>query len=247
MSTSPNPYRDPKPWWSVKIGGREVKSYLVAIDGCEIEDDWKVQKNISSSGATAVFQGTKLVEAIKLTFEAPDEESFDDLGDIYEQMAPVPGSGFASSGTTPGASVAHPGGVFVDKTIQSSTASGAAGAEAAAASAASAPSTAKKAATTATPNPGPKPPTLSIENAVLRYIGVTSVCRKKFKAPYVTPTNSWRVDLTLIQSSPSKPAGAGPQSPTSKDSGAGGKAGADPEVVRLQAEAKALEAQAAGV
>src|SRR5690606_3568534 len=62
-------------------------------------------------------------------------------------------------------------------------------------------------------NVGPRPPTLPIDNPLLAFIGVTAIARKKWKGPYNTETNSWRVDLTVIQNKPPTPAGVGQQSP----------------------------------
>ena len=36
------------------------------LDGNEIEDEWNIQKGTGSSGATAVYRGTKIIEAIAL-------------------------------------------------------------------------------------------------------------------------------------------------------------------------------------
>ena len=183
----PNPYRDAKPWGRVKIGGREIVAVLKLIDGNEIEDEWNVQKGTNTNKATAVYRGEKLIEGVVLTFEATDEESFDDLAELWAMLAPAKIGGAA----------------------------------------------------------GGRPPTLPIENAALTWIGLTSINRKKWKGPYPTDTGSWRVDLTVIQSSPPTPAAVGKQDPSKKGSTAPGAV--DPQIAALQKERDALFAQAAAV
>ncbi len=188
MASALNPHRDPKPWQIVTIGGRTLKAILVAVDGNEIEDEWKVQKGTNTNSATAVSQGTKLIESFGLTLEAPNAESFDDLRDLWTLLAPAPSPG-------------------------------------------------KK---------GPFPPTLTIVNAFANYIGLTAINRKKWKGPYPYGTNSWRVDVTLIQSSPPTPAGTGTQDPAKAATAPGGPP-PDPQVAALQKQVAALAAQAAAV
>jgi hypothetical protein len=91
---------------------------------------------------------------------------------------------------------------------------------------------------------GPKPPTQRIENAVLNRIGLTDCCRKAWKE-YPTETGSWRVDLTVIQYAPPKPAGAGAQDPSKRASGSG--PAVDPQIQALREERDRLAQQAAAV
>lgn len=206
MPAPTNPYREPGPWGEVKIGGRLIVAHLVAIDGAEIEDEYNVQRPIGQSGAVAVFKGTKIAELITLTFEGYDEASFDDLWTLWEMMRPVPGTG-GGTGTPKGSQFYQaPTKGQVDGTTQqlppgsglptNTTADG----------------WPKNA--TASPNPGPRPPTLTIENPALAWIGVTAISRKKWKGPYWrAEVGSWRVDLTVIQAKPPTPANVGAQPP----------------------------------
>jgi hypothetical protein len=88
---------------------------------------------------------------------------------------------------------------------------------------------------------GPKPPTLRLENAVLNRMGLTDVCFKAWRE-YVTETNSWRVDFTLIQYAPPRPIGAGAQDPAVPLGFA-----VDPQILALRAERDRLVQQAAAL
>jgi len=203
VSDSPNPHRFPNPWNRVKIGGRLIKAILRAVDGNKIEYDWHEQKPTGKSGATWVYKGAKPSGPFKLTFESVNEEDFDDLGDLYEKFAPQPdlGSGTSASskanaftiGQTKDANSAPAGGgsastfTVPDKTTAADAAKDAKGGS----------------------NPGPRPPTLSIENAHLTYLGVTAVSLKSWEGPKITETNSWQVIIEVIPQKPPVAAGTG--------------------------------------
>lgn len=201
MSDSPNPHRNPRPWNRVLIGGRLIKAVLRDVDGNKIEDDWHDQKPTGSSGATWVFKGTKPVGPFKLTFESVNAEDFDDLGDIYEMLAPKPGLGGTSSdgkanaytiGQTKDASSAPAGGgTAAPVTVPEKTAA----------------ADAKKEDKGS--NPGPRPPVLSIENQYFAYLGVTAVSRKSWEGPKITETNSYKVIIELVAQKAPVSAGTG--------------------------------------
>lgn len=86
----PNPYRFPDEWGRVEFSGLVVKALLVAVNGVELEDEWDVQRGIGTTGAVTIWRGTKPVENIVLTFEAPDEATFDDLYAIWDLLKPKP-------------------------------------------------------------------------------------------------------------------------------------------------------------
>lgn len=192
MSARPNPFRDLQPYNRVAIGGRLLKALLVAIEGHELEDIWNVQKPSGGNHATAVYEGVKLFEAVKLTFECADGDGFtaaeryDDLSDVFDMLRPA-----ASRGAT-----------------------------------------------------GLKPPTLTIENAILTRVGLTAINRRGWKE-YFTETNSLRVDLTVIQYAPPSPAATGAQDAAKKASG--GAPTVDPEIAKLRKERDDYLAQAAAV
>jgi hypothetical protein len=235
---APNPFRDPAPWNTVRIGGRLIKATLTKINGIKLEDEWKVQKSKETSGSVAVFNGTKILEAIELTFEAVGEEDFDDLGDLWNLLAPKPGTGGTVGTPAPTGGNQFSGGVVTPKgNAASPSASTTAGTVDTSGGAA-------KSSSSSTPNPGPRPPTLIIENAILTYLGVTAIARKAWEGPKCTATNSWEVVLTLIQNKPPVPAGVGAQAPPKPGSQfSGGQV--TPKDGDAQTK-KALDAAAAG-
>lgn len=213
---SPNPYRDPKPWQRVIMGGRRIKAILREYNGVKVTDEWKVDKSKSQSGGSAKFAGTKLVDDIVLTLEAPDEATFDDLGDIWNLLAPVPGQGSAA---TPPASA---GSTFaIGSPAAKPGTDGGSGSTSAPAGGTSTPfgvadptaAKDKKDSKSKDPDPGPRPPTIPIELAALKFIGVVAVARKSWEGPYPSEGNSWQVKIGLIESKPPTPAGAGTMGP----------------------------------
>lgn len=224
----PNPWDAPEFYQTVKIGGRPIKASLVEIDGISVEDDWTVQRPLGSSGATNVFKGTKPAGPCKLTFEAVDVEEFDDLRDLYERMAPKPGSGAAGTGATKGqpGSAAYAKGYVNhssnDNPAPTETADDLLKSAQAALKQLAAGGPAAASPTSAAPiasilSPGPKPPTLSIENGYLNYVGITAISRKSWDGPRPTPTNSFRVVVEVVlQKAPVK-AAVGAASATSSN------------------------------
>lgn len=232
----PSPFTNPDYYQRVRIGGLLIASAdLVEVDGIKIEDEWSEQKPTGSSGATNVFKGTKPVAAVKLTFEAIDEDGFQELRAVWDLLAPKPGSGGNGSGNTTGS----PGSAAASYTKSTGSPGGSQTAEQALAAAEKAFSavgattttssssssgtgtipgiTGGSTTTTATPNPGPKPPTLSVKNGYLNYIGVTAISRKSWEGPKVTATNSYRVIIEVVQQKDPTPAAVGASSPKALD------------------------------
>lgn len=214
----PNPWDAPDLYQRCVIGGRRIKANLVEIDGISVEDDWAVQRPLGSSGATNVFKGTKPAGPCKLTFEAVSAEEFDDLRELFELMRPKPGSSNSGQGNTTGSpgSAAYGKGyvnqssnsnpaptVTADdllKQAQAALAQLQAGGPAAASPTAAGP-------VASILSPGPKPPTLSIENGFLNYHGITAISRKSWDGPKPTATNSYRVVIEVVlQKAPVKAA-----------------------------------------
>ncbi|HSM94072.1 MAG TPA: hypothetical protein VLT47_14435 [Anaeromyxobacteraceae bacterium] len=194
---SPNPYRDPRPWYTVIIGGRTIAAPLVGYGGMKIEDEWKVDKSKSTSGHVPKFAGTKGRTEIMLTFAAADADDFDDIGDLFTLMAPAPGAysstpptttttgqtsgvGSVASGATVGTVDPNTG-----KAVDPDNAFGAASSQ-----------------VTQDPDPGPRPPTLPIVNAVCAWHGVFAVARRSIELEWVKDDNSWLCHLGLIQDEP---------------------------------------------
>ncbi len=88
---------------------------------------------------------------------------------------------------------------------------------AAQAAAAGTSSTTSSSSKASTPNPGPKPPTLSIVNGFLAYIGITAISRKSWKGPTPTPTNSYRVEIVVVSQREPVKAAVGAASPKTQD------------------------------
>jgi hypothetical protein len=202
-----NPFDDPNCVRRVELSGWVVPAFLVAVDGNELEQKWTVQEAKDKSGATAVWNGQKLVEGLVYTLEAPDRERFASLQVLFDKLKPPPGGSTGGGGSNPAAT---PTG-FTSGSGSTGTPQGAA-TPSGFSSAGSAPTAAADAK--AKGNAGSaKPPTVTIKNLYANAIGVVEVGMKKWKGPYQTKTLSWRVDLTLIQVAPSTKAAGGPANP----------------------------------
>lgn len=239
-----NYFRNPKPWTEIHMAGRLIRSALVELNDVSTEDEWKKQKSKETSGSVNSFSGTKQ-NNFTMTFEGVDENDFDDLGDLWNALAPVPGLGGGTTSATTAAPMTAPG--------QPSATAVAVGNAAAAESKASGGDwvdqwQARAAAqtdssssaldsvnadtgkdTSKEPSPGPRPPTVAVDHPLLRWHGITAAARKKWEGPFVTETNSVRVKLTMIPDKPPTPAGTGAMAPPKPGSqftiGGGGGSG----------------------
>lgn len=247
----PNPHRPDEllSYKRVKIGGRWIKAPLHKVDGNEIEDDWNEQKPTGKSGAKYVFKGTKPPSKQTWTFRTGNdgvhtpEEMFDDLMEIYDLLAPKPGLG--------GGSPTAPAAAGSEWTIGATKGGGSAGGSSSSPSSGST-STTGGAATSAggssssstdtdststkkDADPGPKPPTLSVESAYLLRFGVAAISRAKWKGPTFLPeSGAWEVEITVVPQQEPIPAGVGAAAPKTPDTftlgagGTGGAGGSDP-------------------
>lgn len=228
----PNPYRDPVPFNRIRLGGRLITAILKSIDGVVVKHNWKKQKSKDSNGAVFSFQGTDPVGGeggFKLTFSAPNEAMFDDLREVLELIKPVPGQGStggtaaptkgqtfaigspakgdAPAATTPAASSPAGGSSSSTTTSTTATATGGAG------TSSTDPGTGKT-DTGDKSNPGPRPPTLPIENAILSdWMGVMAVASAEYEAPKPTGSNGWEWTVGFIHDKPPTPAGTGAMAP----------------------------------
>jgi hypothetical protein len=89
-----------------------------------------------------------------------------------------------------------------------------------------------------------KPATLTIENPILNYIGLTKF---NFKSWQEGPTDTlgWEVEIGIIQDAPPSPAKTGAQDPAKSSNGATG--GADPQITALQKARDQIAAEAAAI
>jgi len=258
----PNPWDNREFFERVTIGGRPIKASLVKVSGCKIEDDWQVQRPLGSSGATNVFKGTKPAGPATLTFRIAGDtidalrDEWDDLRAVYEMLAPKPGTSQAGQGNTtgsPGSAAYGKGYVHQstnDNPAPTVTADDLLKQAQAALAQLQAGGPAASSATSAGPvasilSPGPKPPTLSIENGYLNYVGITAISRKSWEGPTPDETNGQIVNIEVVlQRAPVK-AAVGAASPTAP-SNPGQKSIAFGEIQGPQASALAFNKGAAG-
>jgi len=217
----PNPYDDVRPWNTIGFGGIPILPLLVKIGDVKVTDEWKAQKSKETSGQTWVFSGTTVAKP-KLTLEAPDKASFDDLRRLWDQLKPVPGQGGGSS-TSASSTAAAPTAAVGSPASSSSQSAEQLLAQAQRALAAlnnptqpPAGGSASGSSTTssaATSNPGPRPATISVQNEILAWHGITAIARGEWEGPTPTETNSWQVVLTVVPQEPPRPAGVGAMAP----------------------------------
>lgn len=211
---SPNPYRDPRPWNRVALGGRLIKAILKSWDGT-IKDDWKKQKSKNHNGASMSFGGTNPSEDLKMVWTATNEDAFDDLGDMWNLLAPVPvgTSAPAAATTTPQTTaVGSPPAAaapFDPFAALAAAQSALAKLDAPPTTPSADASSSSSAAATPADDPGPRPPTVTIRHAGLNFLGVFAVARKSWKGPYPAAGNTWEVEIEFVHDRPPSPAGAG--------------------------------------
>lgn len=85
-----NPYRDAGAD-VILLGDYQVPGYVIEIKDADREYEWAVQKGSGTDGAITVFRGAKICEAFVVTLSAPDEDSFDSLYELRDQIMPSPG------------------------------------------------------------------------------------------------------------------------------------------------------------
>ncbi len=88
MSGNPNPYRDSGPWGHVFIGGVRVPGVIADVDGAERPEQWDKQKATEKTGASTVWKGTDLADAIKITTSLHDQTSVDEYYRLRDILRP---------------------------------------------------------------------------------------------------------------------------------------------------------------
>lgn len=193
--TFPSFFENPSAYNRVRIGGRLLLATLREIDGIKVEADWSEQKPTGKSGADWIFKGMKPTAKHKLTFECVNAAEEADLRALFERMQPQPSFTAPAAPTTPTTSATGVVDAFGSPPDP----------------------------TTATANPGPRPPTLTVENAFLAYVKTTAVSLDTWEGPSPTPTNSIKFMVTFVPQKPPVPAGTGiaPSVTTVAPTGAG--------------------------
>lgn len=238
----PNPRDNPAYFQTVTVGGHLIKATLVAINGQKLEADWKEQRPTGNSGATNNFQGMKPAGPVKLTFRIAADasgglnvEHWDDLRQLFEELGPVPGANFGGSGTTQGSpgsaaygkryvQVSSPTSSKVStspedllKQATQALAAVQSGQSTATTTAASTTSSSASTSKTTTPNPGPKPPTKSISNGWINYVGITQVSLKVWDGPKPDGEGGAIVEIEFATQKDPTPAAVGKAAPKSPD------------------------------
>lgn len=217
--SAPNYFLHPIAFNQVRIGGRLVKAILTKVDGIKIEYDWSEQKPTGKSGAEWIFKGAKPAGPHKLTFLCANgpvftaAECYDDLRALYERWAPVPTAPAPSTTPTgPGSAYSGPNGAQGNASTDTPGVSSFTGS--------------KPDTTSNTTNPGPRPPTLTIENGFVNYHLTTAISLKGWDGPKPTATRGIEVEIEVIPQKPPVPAGTGvapPVSPGDKFASTGGQ------------------------
>jgi hypothetical protein len=218
--SGPNFFTDPAAFNRVKIGGQLLKAVLIEVSGIKLEADWTAQKATGTSGPTWVFKGMNAAGPHSLKFKCGNgggstaAEQYDDLRALYERFGPVKqstggpaakvGDPYTKNGTAP--ANADAGGVIPSGATTPTDSSG----------------FPKSSGT----NPGPKPPTLSIENGFVNYLGTTACSLKSWDGPNPTDTASITVTIEIIPQKAPVKAGTGVAAPKVGDDISGGGAAA---------------------
>jgi hypothetical protein len=210
---------NPRYWGTVKIGGRLILAPLREVDGMKLEGDWSEQKPTGTSGASFTWKGLKPAGPHKLTFETAygpsvtPQDCEDDMRVVHEMMLPQPsiGSGSATQSTptaTPATPTAPPAPTTAEGLLQQAQQALKNLDNPAKEKDPTAGTTGTSTAPKADANPGPRPPTLSIENGFVNYVGTTAGSLKSFEVK-VTKTNSLQFVIELVPQKALAPAGTG--------------------------------------
>jgi hypothetical protein len=248
----PGFHTNPRYWATVVIGGHVILAVLREVDGMKLEGDWSEQKPTGTSGASFAWKGLKPAGPHKLTFETANypgvtaKQCEDDMRVVHEMMLPQPSLGAApTASTTPTATPATPAAPATPTTAEGLLAQAQQAlanlnnpATQANPTAGTTGTSSSSSAAKTDANPGPRPPTLSIDNGFVNYVGTTAISLKSFEVK-PTKTNSLQFILELVPQKALKPAGTGLAPPKSPDQGQGLS-----PAQRAQAQAAAADALA---
>ena len=203
----------------IRFGGVLALAALTKIDGVKTTDTWKEQKSKETSGSVNSFSGTKYGHP-KMTFVATTPAEWVWIAMLWNLLAPVPGLGQVSTTMpTPGTAPQQVSAIGSAPAAAAPTAQSlldaaqTAYANVGAAAAPSSDTTGSSSSGSTTPDPGPRPPTISVQYWALAFHGITAVAREEWDGPYFTDTNGVEVHITFIADKPPVPAGAGAMAP----------------------------------
>lgn len=231
----PNYYLNPGAYNRVLLGGHLLLAVLVEVDGIKIEGDWQEQKPTDKSGASWNWKGLKPAGPHKLTFEtgrapwATSAEMEADMRLVYEMLQPSPRQAVAAAKVATPATTTTP--------AAPATAEGLLEQAKQALENLNNPAKAKDPTagttgfslnnpTTPAANPGPRPPTLSIENALPNYVGTLAVAMKSYEIKPKRDVGGMQHILELNAMKPLVPAGTGLAPAPKSAVGTGGTANA---------------------
>ncbi len=202
--TFPNYHTNPKAYHTVKVGGQRIKAPLVEIDGIKLEFEWTAQKATGTSGPTWVYKGANAAGPHKLTFRdangngATAAECFDDLMLLFERFGPV---AQGTAGGTPTAKTSP----YTAGQAANADAGGKVPVNPQSAKTTDADGFPKSTGTSV----GPKPPTLTVENAFLAIMKTTAISLKSFEVKLSPLKDSLDFILEVIPQKAPVPAGTG--------------------------------------
>lgn len=253
----PGFHSNPRYWSTVIIGGRTVLAVLREVDGIKLEGDWQEQKPTGTSGASFNWKGLKPAGPHKLTFETArylgvtPKDCEDDMRVHHEAMLPQPSLGVsgASTKSTPTATPSNPTSPPTPTTAEGLLQQAQQALRNLDNPAKEKNPTEGTTGDSGTPkkddaNPGPRPPTLSISNGFVNYVGTTAVSLKSFEIK-PTKTNSLQFIVELVPQKALKPAGTGLAPAKSPDQGQGLTPAQRAQAQAAAADALALSAGAA--
>jgi hypothetical protein len=228
VSYTYNPFDpDAVPPWTLRIAGVLYADVsLTAIGGLKIKREWTAQKSKETSENVYVWKG-ETTEQPELTLEAVDRASFSEILALLRAMAPVPVAGGTSASSktssttgqtsTAGgsAAAAAPGSppVTAESLLAQAQAAANALAKGSSTTSSSSTTTSSSSTTTAQSNPGPRPPTLSIENPMLSLAGITAFACGDLELPTPNAEQKWTMKVKIVPQKPQVPTAAGSMAP----------------------------------
>jgi hypothetical protein len=84
----PNPYRAPKDFGFITIGGFTVPGVVQSINGADKPEVFLVQMGIQVSHGILLWRGTKLAEEIIITTNLPNAAAYDAYVDLRNKLRP---------------------------------------------------------------------------------------------------------------------------------------------------------------